>query len=103
MNADPERGFLRAYGALVALYPREFRDEYGADMVQLARDACRDDPTWLVAGRVLVDLAVSIPTQHLLALAAAADASSHHNTAHNHPPGTGHGYDGRNRGMGALR
>ena len=65
MNANADRGFLRAYGALVALYPREFRDEYGADMVQLARDACRDDPTWLVAGRVLVDLAVSIPTQHL--------------------------------------
>ena len=65
MNAGPERGFLRAYGALVALYPHEFRDEYGADMVQLARDACRDDPTWRVAGRVLVDLAVSIPTQHL--------------------------------------
>ncbi|MGA0204951.1 MAG: hypothetical protein ACO3LC_05250, partial [Ilumatobacteraceae bacterium] len=31
------------------------------------------------------------------------DASSHHNTAHNHPPVTEHGYDGRNKGMGALR
>jgi uncharacterized protein YwlG (UPF0340 family) len=65
MNANADRGFLRAYGALVALYPREFRDEYGADMVQLARDACRDDPPWRVACRVLVDLAISIPTQHL--------------------------------------
>lgn len=65
MNADPDRGFLRAYGALIALYPREFRDEYGADMVQLARDDCRDDPPWRVACRVLVDLAISIPTQHL--------------------------------------
>lgn len=65
MNAHADRGFLRAYGALVALYPRQFRDEYGADMVQLARDACRNDPTWRVAGRVLIDLAVSIPTQHL--------------------------------------
>ena len=59
------RGGLRVYRLLLGLYPRQFRDEYGADMVQLARDACRDDPTWRVAGRVLVDLAVSIPTQHL--------------------------------------
>jgi hypothetical protein len=65
MSANADRGFLRAYGALMALYPREFRDEYGADMVQLARDACRDEPPWRVAGRVLVDLAISIPTQHL--------------------------------------
>lgn len=65
MSANADRGFLRAYGALMALYPREFRDEYGADMVQLARDACRDEPQWRVAGRVLVDLAISIPTQHL--------------------------------------
>lgn len=65
MSANADKGFLRAYGALVALYPREFRDEYGADMVLLARDACRDDPPWRVACRVLVDLAISIPTQHL--------------------------------------
>ena len=26
MNADPERGFLRAYGALIALYPASFSD-----------------------------------------------------------------------------
>jgi hypothetical protein len=65
MNTNSDSGFLRAYRALVALYPREFRDEYGADMVQLARDTCRDEPQWRVACRVLVDLAISIPTQHL--------------------------------------
>ncbi len=65
MNANADKGFLRAYGALMALYPREFRDAYGADMVQLAREACRDDPPLRVACRVLVDLAISIPTQHL--------------------------------------
>jgi hypothetical protein len=65
MNANADKGFLRAYGALIALYPRDFRDEYAADMVQLAREACRDDPPWRVACRVLVDLALSIPTQHL--------------------------------------
>ncbi len=65
MSANPDNGFLRAYRALMALYPREFRNEYGADMVQLAREACRDEPPWRVACRVLVDLALSIPTQHL--------------------------------------
>jgi hypothetical protein len=65
MNANSDRGLLRAYGALMALYPREFRNEYGADMVNLAREACRDDPPWRVACRVLVDLAISIPTQHV--------------------------------------
>jgi tellurite resistance protein TehA-like permease len=63
MNAD--RAVVRAYGALVALYPRTFRDEYGADMVQLVRDTCDDEPAWRVASRVVVDLALSIPTQHL--------------------------------------
>jgi tellurite resistance protein TehA-like permease len=63
MNGD--RAVVRVYGALVALYPRTFRDEYGADMVQLVRDTCDDEPTWRVASRVVVDLALSIPTQHL--------------------------------------
>ena len=63
MNAD--RAVVRVYGALVALYPRTFRDEYGDDMVQLVRDTCDDEPTWRVASRVVVDLALSIPTQHL--------------------------------------
>jgi hypothetical protein len=60
-----DKAFVRAYGALVSLYPRKFRDEYGADMVQLLRDTCDDEPTWRVASRVVVDLALSIPTQHL--------------------------------------
>ena len=63
MNGD--RAIVRAYSALVALYPRTFRDEYGEDMVQLVRDTCEDEPTWRVASRVVVDLALSIPTQHL--------------------------------------
>ena len=63
MNGD--RAIVRAYSSLVALYPRTFRDEYGQDMVQLVRDTCEDEPTWRVASRVVVDLALSIPTQHL--------------------------------------
>ncbi|MGB5759359.1 MAG: hypothetical protein WBM50_20765 [Acidimicrobiales bacterium] len=63
MNGD--RAVVRVYGALVSLYPRVFRDEYGDDMVQLVRDTCDDEPTWRFASRVVVDLALSIPTQHL--------------------------------------
>ena len=65
MNANAPKGLLRVYAALLALYPRAFRDQYRDDLVQLARDACRDDAPWRVACRVLVDLAISIPTQHL--------------------------------------
>ena len=55
----------RAYGALLALYPRQFRDEYGADMVLVFRDQCRDEPTWRVCLRSIIDLALTIPNQHL--------------------------------------
>ncbi len=33
----------RVYRSLLVLYPKEFRREYGADMVQLFRDQCRDE------------------------------------------------------------
>ena len=33
----------RVYRILLAAYPKEFRREYGADMVQLFRDQCRDE------------------------------------------------------------
>lgn len=60
-----DRGLLRAYSALLGLYPRQFRDEYGADMVQLVRDQCTDEPAWKVGGRAAIDLALTIPTRHL--------------------------------------
>lgn len=55
----------RLYGVLVRLYPRRFRDEYGADMVQLIRDQCADEPTWRVCARAATDLAITIPVQHM--------------------------------------
>jgi hypothetical protein len=55
----------RAYGALARLYPREFREEYGDDMVSLFRDQCRDEPVWSVTLRSLLDLALTLPSQHL--------------------------------------
>ncbi len=56
---------VRAYGALTRLYPRRFRDEYGIDMVSMFRDQCRDESAWRVVSRSAIDLAITIPTQHL--------------------------------------
>lgn len=60
-----DRWPVRVYRALIALYPRRFRDEYGADMVQMLRDQCSDEPAWQACARAAVDLVISIPTQHL--------------------------------------
>jgi hypothetical protein len=60
------RGVLGVvYGALQRLYPRAFRDEYGEDMRLLVRDQLRDEPTWRVCCRTMVDLAVTVPTRHV--------------------------------------
>lgn len=55
----------RAYRALVHLYPREFREEFGDDMVALFREQYRDEPALLVVVRSLVDLALTVPSQHV--------------------------------------
>ena len=60
-----DKGIVRTYSALLALYPRRFRDEYGADMVELVREALLDEPTRRVGSRIFTDLAISLPTQHL--------------------------------------
>ena len=59
-----ERG-VRVYRAMFQLYPRRFREEYGADMAWLFEDQLRDEWAGRVWGRALVDLALSVPTQHL--------------------------------------
>ena len=56
---------IRAYGALLWLYPRQFREEYRDDMVLLVRDQCREESPWRVLARSAVDLAITIPKQHL--------------------------------------
>jgi F0F1-type ATP synthase assembly protein I len=55
----------RAYRALVHLYPREFREEFGDDMVALFRDQYRDESPWSVIVRSLLDLALTVPSQHV--------------------------------------
>lgn len=51
---------IRVYAALLRLYPPEFRQHYGADMLQVFRDSCRDADglarLWLAA---LADLLVN--------------------------------------------
>ena len=56
---------IRVYALLLHTYPRRFRDEYGPDMVLLVRDQLRDEPAPRVLARSAVDLAITIPTQHL--------------------------------------
>jgi hypothetical protein len=63
VNVDPF--VVRAYRRLLRLYPKRFRDEYGADLVQVLREQCRDEPAWRAAGRAALDLAIAVPTQQL--------------------------------------
>jgi hypothetical protein len=56
---------IRAYGALLRLYPRRFRDQYGDDMVLLMREQRTEESAPRVFARSMIDLAISIPTQHL--------------------------------------
>jgi hypothetical protein len=58
-------GAARAYAALLRLYPREFRDEFGADMSQLFRDQLADEAAPRVVARAVLDLALTLPQQHL--------------------------------------
>ena len=53
------------YRALFYGYPSRFRQEYGADMALLFEDQLRDEPAARVWARALVDLAITVPTQHL--------------------------------------
>jgi len=56
---------VAVYRVLPRLYPRAFREEYADDMVTLLGEQLRDDPSWRVCGRVLVDLAATVPTRHV--------------------------------------
>ena len=62
MSTPPAVG---VYRALLRLYPRRFRDEYGPDMALLFADQLRDEPASRVWARGLVDLAVTVPNRHL--------------------------------------
>lgn len=55
----------RLYRVALHLYPRPFRQEYGADMEQLLVDQLRDESAAVVAARTALDLALTLPHQHL--------------------------------------
>jgi len=65
---------LSAYRALLYLYPREFRREFGDDMVALLREQRADEGTARVAGRLVLDLVTTVPSSHLEAHMSRASA-----------------------------
>jgi len=56
---------VNAYGVLLRLYPRDFREEYGEDMAQLLRSQLRDERAVRVWARTLLDVALTVPSMRL--------------------------------------
>lgn len=56
---------VSTYRAVIKSYPRQFRDEYGPDLVLLFEDQLRDESSVRVVGRTLLDLVISVPIRHL--------------------------------------
>ena len=58
----------RWYRGLLHLYPRDFRDEFGAEMARLYRDRGQDERWWRLWGSLLLDLIRTAPSEHLAML-----------------------------------
>ena len=56
---------MSPYAAAVRLYPRRFREEYGADLLALAAEMRQDLGRPRAAVRLTCDLLVSLPARHL--------------------------------------
>jgi len=56
---------MNPYGLLLRLYPRDFREEYGEDMVQLLRNQLRDENARRVWARTVLDVALTVPSIRL--------------------------------------
>src|SRR2546423_2925405 len=54
----------RLYRALLHSYPAEFRDDYGAEMTQLARDRLQAEPAVRVWFDLITDVATTAPREH---------------------------------------
>lgn len=67
-------GHERSYRALVLLYPRAFRRDYGSEMVLTFRDDTRRRGAAAAWRRALADLALSVPVQRLEAIMTQASA-----------------------------
>ena len=62
---------LRLYRALARAFPYEFKNAYGDDLAQMAEDAI--EPIWQRYGvlglvRLLADIAIRVPIEHLAEL-----------------------------------
>src|SRR5215831_11240182 len=62
----------RAYQWLLKFYPKEFRFEFGPEMIQVFRTRCRDELEGHSGSRVigfwgstLVDLVTTVPLEHM--------------------------------------
>src|SRR5258708_39310823 len=70
----------KIYAWLLRLYPSRFRETYGDDALQLFRDRARDEKGFFASLRLwldlLVDLAGSLPREHLLMRSALSGAST---------------------------
>jgi putative ABC transport system permease protein len=60
---------LRAYRALLFVYPAEFRHEYGAEMQQLLAMRLNTEPHFLLWLEILADMILTAPREHLHILA----------------------------------
>ena len=58
----------RVYRRLLRLYPREFRDEYGAEMARLYQDRARDEGVVSLWLAVLADVFRSVPREQVAVL-----------------------------------
>jgi hypothetical protein len=56
---------VRVYGALVKLYPRQFRDEYDDDLAQAFRELVTERGAGAAWRRALIDLLVTVPLYRL--------------------------------------
>jgi hypothetical protein len=60
-----DRRAVSIYRALLRLYPRSFRDEYGPDMALLFSHQLRDERAVRVWARGVIDVAITLPALHL--------------------------------------
>jgi hypothetical protein len=63
--SKPNRIVVALYQRSIRLYPRQFREEFGPDLGGLVADQLHDEPSWRVAARSVVDLALTVPTRHV--------------------------------------
>ncbi len=56
---------VRCYRALIRLYPRQFRRDFGDDLVQVFADDLTERGALLGWRRALSDLVLSVPVQHV--------------------------------------